>query len=124
MTDLHHAPLPDPFTFDDGHRVQHPGDWPERRDEMLRGLVEHEYGGLPPVPSGVTAEPLNTSRSRRWGDSSLTQYRVVHDDHPAFHFRLDVTVPPGDGPFPVVLNGDGCWRYATDELKRMLVERR
>jgi len=123
MADMDHGPLPDPFVFEDGQRVQHPKDWPRRRAQMLRTIVDVEYGGMPPAPTGVTAEPLHTSKSKHFGDSTLTQYRVVHDDHPAFHFRLDVTVPPGEGPFPVVINGDGCWRYATDEVRRMLVQR-
>jgi hypothetical protein len=33
----------------------------------------------------------------------------------AFNFTL-VMPPTGDGPFPVIINGDGCWRYLTNGI--------
>lgn len=115
--------LPDLFRFDDGRRLTDPVDWPARRREILELVVDVEYGRLPPVPAGLTAQPLHTTRPRRLPESTYTQYRVVLDDHPAFHFRLDVLVPEGDGPFPVVLTGDGCWLYADDAVRREALER-
>ena len=115
--------LPDPFQFDDGGRVQSPEDWRRRRHELIERTVGIAYGGLPPTPSGTTAERLHTHAVRRFGGAQLSQYRVVNDDDPAFHFRLDVLVPPGDGPFPVVLNGDGCYRYVTEEVTADILRR-
>ena len=36
---------------------------------------------------------------------------------------LSLWRPPGDGPFPVVLDGDGCWRYFDDQVVRQVVAR-
>ncbi|MFW6132305.1 MAG: hypothetical protein ACOC8F_00295 [Planctomycetota bacterium] len=117
------AELPDPFLLSDGTRVRTVDDWRRRREEIRELIVDVEYGGLPPTPSGVTAQPLHTHRKTPFGEASYTQYRVVHDDEPAFHFRLDVLVPASDGPLPVVLTDDGCWRYVTDEITRGIVGR-
>ena len=38
-------------------------------------------------------------------------------------FPLSLWIPPGDGPFPVILDGDGCWRYFNDEVVRSVLER-
>jgi hypothetical protein len=29
---------------------------------------------------------------------------------------MTLYIPPGEGPFPVVISGDACWRYATDKV--------
>jgi hypothetical protein len=110
------TPLPDPFQFTDGRRVQTVADWRRRRQELIELVVGIEYGGLPPTPSGVTGELLHTHKARRFLDASYSQYRLINNDDRACHFRLDVLVPAGPGPFPVVLTGDGCWRFVTDDL--------
>lgn len=116
------AELPDPFRFTAGSRVQSKADWRQRRSELVDLVVGIEYGGLPPAAQ-LTVQPLHTWIARRFGGARYTQYRLVHPDEPTFHFRLDVMVPPGDGPFPVVLTGDGCYRYATDELTHDILRR-
>lgn len=108
--------LPDLFQFNDGRRVKTEADWRKRRAELSDLIVDIEYGGLPPTPSGVTGERLHTHKVGRFLDAQYTQYRLINDDDPKFHFRLDVLVPDGDGPFPVVLTGDGCYRFVTDDL--------
>ena len=115
--------LPDPFMCDDGTRVTDPDQWPQRRREMLRTIVDTEYGGLPPTPAGVRGERLSTNRMARILDAQYSQYRISLEDHPAFHIRLDLVVPPGKGPFPVILNGDGCWRTLTDEILLAIMRR-
>ena len=101
--------LPNPFVFRDGRPVKTPSDWAARREEIRQLIVETEYGGLPPTPSGIKIERLHSSVAKTLGGADLTQYRLVNEDHPSFHFRLDVLTPPGkEGKLPVVLNGDGC----------------
>lgn len=78
---------------------------------------------MPPAPAGMIAEPLHTQHVRHLPGAVYTQYRLVHPDHPGFHFRLEVLVPRGDGPFPVVLSGDGCWLYSTMEVMANIVRR-
>ncbi|MBT7304509.1 MAG: hypothetical protein HN849_33560 [Victivallales bacterium] len=123
MTRPNPAELPNLFRFEDGREVRTVADWRKRRQELAESIVNIEYGGLPPTPSGVTGEPLHSHKEARFGDAQFTQYRIVNDDDPSFHFRLDVLVPAGKGPFPVVLNGDGCWRFVTDELTMDILQR-
>lgn len=115
--------LPNLFRFDNGEAVTQAAQWPRRRAEMLRAVVETEYGGLPPTPSSVKGERLGTSTVRRALDARNTQYRLTIDDDPGFQIRLDVVVPVGKGPFPVILNGDGCWRTLTDEILLAIMRR-
>ncbi|NQT18556.1 MAG: hypothetical protein HQ592_02545 [Planctomycetes bacterium] len=115
--------LPNPFLFADGRKVRTTEDWLCRRKELRDLVVEIEYGGLPPTPSGVSGEALHTHKEARFLDSSFTQYRIINNDHPSFHFRLDVLTPPGEGPFPVVLTGDGCYRYVTDDTTMNILRR-
>ncbi len=117
------AELPDPFRFEDGSRVATPEDWTLRRREITAKVLELEYGGLPPVPESLDVQLLHDSRPRRFPRSTYAQYRLVHGGNRAFHFRLDVHRPEADGPVPVVLAGDGCWLYATDEVRREVLGR-
>jgi len=123
MTEPKTTELPDPFRFENGRSLRTPDDWPKRRRELFDLVVGIEYGGLPPCPSGVTGEVLHTHKVRRFDDAGYTQYRLVNNDDPSFHFRLDVLVPHGQGPFPVVLTGDGCYRYVTDDITLDILRR-
>ena len=40
----------DPLRFDDGRQTTPPS-WLQRRRELARAIVPHEYGGLPPTPA-------------------------------------------------------------------------
>ncbi len=123
MTEAQMAELPDPFRFVNGREVRTVEDWRRRRQELSGLIVNIEYGGLPPTPSGVTGEALHTHKESRFLDAGYTQYRLINDDDRTFHFRLDVLVPPGEGPFPVVLTGDGCYRYVTNDITLDILRR-
>jgi len=123
-TDTRLAPLPDPFVYEDGSPVTHPGAWPHRRRALLERLVEIEYGGLPPVPSRLELECLDTSQPRRFGAGTRdTRYRLVHGEAPACQFHLDLLRPATEAAAPVILTGDGCWRYVSDALRRAILDR-
>jgi len=117
------AELQDPFLFEDGSRVATAEDWRRRRDEIARSIIDIEYGGLPPVPKGLRVEKLHTLQLDIPAEWTYTQYRLVLEEYPAFHFRLDVLVPARDEPVPVVLTGDGCWCYVTDEVSANVIGR-
>lgn len=108
--------LPDPFLFQNGRRVRTAANWRERRAEILSLIVEIEYGGLPPAPRETRFEPLHEARPKRFGGARFITGRVIMDDGQPYSFILQLLIPRGDGPFPVVLNGDGCWWYATDDV--------
>lgn len=123
MDILTQAELPDLFRCADGTRLARPADWPRRRRELLDLVVGIEYGGLPPAPAGTTGERLHTHKVERFLGAEHAQYRLTTGPERPFSFLLDLLIPPGAGPFPVVLAGDGCWRTLTDEITLEVLRR-
>lgn len=109
--------LPDLFTFQDGSRVLTADDWWRRRDELQELILDLEYGHLPPAPEALRVEDLHPTSVSRLHNARHNVYRlVIEGGAQPFWFYVDMLVPEGDGPFPVVINGDNCWRYLTDEI--------
>ena len=97
--------LPDPFVGRDGTRVESASEWTRHRP-WLRALLEHyEYGRMPPHAGAVDAEVL--WRRELLGGTAIEQ-RVVLSCGPerAIRIRASLTVPRGDGPFPVVFKNE------------------
>ncbi|MDX1932163.1 MAG: acetylxylan esterase [Capsulimonadales bacterium] len=118
------AELPDPFAFDGGGRVSDAGDWRRRRAELLNLILGTEYGHLPPTPTDVYAEILHAYTLHDPRGVSHATYRVVTEGGARpFWFLLSVLTPTGDGPFPVVLCGDACWRYITHRVESEILQR-
>jgi len=116
--------LPDLLTHDDGRPAQ-AATWPQRRSELYEAIIPHEYGGLPPAGVGTTATVL-CSQTVRGGDGLryLTcEVRTAFEGGGEHAFLLNLWVPPGEGPFPVILDGDGCWRYFDDAAVRAVLAR-
>ena len=116
------GPLPDLLVFADGTPVRTAADWARRRAEIADIIVPLEYGGMPPAlpPEATDVELLHgrANASRRFeieGVMQDTYYVEVSGGETPLRFTLTLWTPPGDGPFPVVLNGDGCWAYLTDK---------
>ena len=51
--------LPDPFIFEDGRRVKSVEDWEERRKELIKPVVELQYGDLIPEPEFLEILGIN-----------------------------------------------------------------
>lgn len=117
--------LQDLFAFRQGGRVRSAADWPRRRAECAAILLETCYGVLPPAPPPPFRQELLIQHGLRFQDDILhRQYRVHPIEGSDFGLTYDLFLPPGgQGPFPVILNGDGCWRYATDEVLRLVARR-
>ncbi|MDB4793774.1 hypothetical protein OAG63_01945, partial [Methylacidiphilales bacterium] len=118
--------LPDLFRFENGKRVRTRADWTRRRKELLDLIVKTEYGGLPPASVKVRAEELHRSGTPRLLDAELIQYRLtVEGASSSLSFRLDVLVPKGaiSNPSSVVLSGDGCWHFVSDEVAIEVLKR-
>jgi hypothetical protein len=115
--------LPDLFRFDDGTRVRDGEDWTRRRQEIAEALIPIEYGKIPPGPAATTATLICSSTAERFESATFQQFRVTIAQDVSFGFRLDLLVPRGDGPFPAIIYGDGCWRYLTDEITREILAR-
>ena len=42
--------LPDPFVFNDGHRLKDKSEWQARKAEIYKSAVDLQYGGAVPAP--------------------------------------------------------------------------
>jgi dienelactone hydrolase len=104
--------LPDLLTFADGRPVT-AGAWPARRAEVLETVLDLQYGHLPPAPEAVTAEALHPYFVSREPVVHGRHYRVTAG---RFSFLVNLVLPTGDGPFPAIVDGDGCWRGLTTEV--------
>ena len=110
----------DPLTSDDGVPVT-PADWSRRRDEMRNAIIPHEYGGMPPPPLSTTTV-LRCGSGIRGTEIDFRTYeiRVVLAEG-EICFPMYLWIPRGEGPKPVVLDGDGCWRYFIDDIVARVV---
>jgi len=91
--------LPDPFRFLDGRRVETPGDWRERRAEILKLFERYAFGTFPPRPAADHADVEETAHA-----GYRTRAVTLHlgpDGRAAYPFTL--TLPDGPGPFPSLL---------------------
>ncbi len=116
--------LPDPFAMPDGGRVATKEEWAKRSRMWREMVLEMEYGGLPPKPDGIEIETLCHSGVSRWpGVPNLWSYRVhCHGGRQSFSFCVKVLFPRAPGPFPAVVNGDGCWWYITEDVAQRALE--
>lgn len=122
--------LPDLFAFDGGGRVATAEDWRKRREELAEPILAIEYGHLPPAPAAVRGEVLHpTVITPAAGlEADQTQYRLVVEGGKApCWFILEIMVPRvperDQGPLPVVINGDGCWRYLSPQVVAEVLRR-
>jgi hypothetical protein len=122
-TEVPNAELPNPFRNDNGEIVRTPEDWPKRRDAIEDLVVGVEYGGLPPTPAATELEELHTAKVVRLNGARMRSCRIHTGPDPTFSFVMSMLIPPGDGPFPVVLSGDACWPYVTDEVTADILAR-
>ena len=113
--------MPDVLRFDSGELLREPAQWPARRLEIEARILPLAYGELPSAPKAVTCDVLHAAPVRRLQGASLLSCRVGVDGAAAFMLR--VFVPAEAGRFPVVLNGDGCWHYASDAVVEDVLRR-
>jgi len=106
--------LPELLRADCGTRIDRPDQWPARRAEVAAHLLPLAYGPLPPSPRQTDCELLHAATVRQFGGAHLLSCRVRPFGMASFALR--VLVPAGTGPCPVLLHGDGCWHYASDDV--------
>ena len=118
--------LPDPFTFEDGTRVQTASDWELRRKEIKKQLLDIEYGHLPDQPDALLATVRSTKLR---GDGSTLKHVVLsvipssNDPEQAFNFSLSLYVPPGNGPFPAIVKVSPDGTGNQEEINKTVVGR-
>lgn len=121
MVDSPFADWPDPLLNLAGQRVADPALWPARRQEIANLMLPLVYGALPPTPKSTRIVRLHNSAFRPLTGAHLLTCRIEPDAQPSFLLRL--FVPAAAGPFPVIVSGDGCWRYADDAAVQALLSR-
>ena len=82
-----------------------------------------EYGGIPPSPEVTRAELLHAHDLDGPPNAKYKTYRLTSGPGQGISFGLSLTIPDGEGPFPVALCGDGCWRYANDQVAEECLRR-
>ena len=102
--------LPDPFVFDDGHRVETEKDWAERRKEIYKSAVELQYGTISPSPESVEVEPLYLGAVGKPSGYKVT----VHANGKSLSFKM-VLFRARSLKAPAVISGDLCFQYAYDK---------
>jgi len=98
-------------------------DWTAKREALLLAWIGLQYGTLPPVPNAVQSEVLIRSTVRRFQDSENVQVRLTIPGPYPVSFRLDLLIPPSNGPRAVLLCGDACWHYVSDMVKEEVLRR-
>lgn len=104
--------LPDPFLFEDGHRVSSPDEWEARRAEIYKSAIELQYGTIAPDP-----EFLEIEATYLGGRGQVSSYRITTGtrENPV-SFRMQLYLPSrhvfdyenGKLP-PVIVDGDLCF---------------
>ncbi len=117
--------LPDPFAFPGAPRILSREEWPGCSAAWRDLILDMEYGGMPPKPESVEVETLSHSHVWHWpGAPKLWSYRVhCRGGARAFSFCVKILFPSTPGPFPAIVNGDGCWWYLSEDMLRGALDR-
>ncbi|NDB01211.1 MAG: hypothetical protein EBY25_09865, partial [Betaproteobacteria bacterium] len=114
--------LPDLLRFDAGLRLERPQQWEARRLEVSAHVLPTAYGPLPPTPALTRCEVRHVARVASLGGAPLLSCWVSPAGANGFPMR--VFLPPGTASgCPVLLNGDGCWHYASDAVIAAVLQR-
>ena len=115
---------PDLLTFKDGSIVN-ADSWSRRRKELSEGILPHQFGGMPPAPEHFDVIRRASSGIRHWPGVQYQTYeiRARLPESKEISLTLSLWKPPGDSPFPVLLDIDGCWRYFNDDVIRNVLQR-
>ncbi len=102
--------LPNPFLFNDGNEVKTEEDWQKRRGEIYKTAVELLYGTIPLKPEFFEVEPL----SHTYCSPCSYLIKTGTKENP-ITMTMVLFRPQGDGPFPVAVCGDMCFKYSYDK---------
>jgi dienelactone hydrolase len=98
--------LPDPLTFADGKRtVKTADDWKDRRAEIRQLFEKYQIGAVPPKPTLDHIVPLNESEANGFRTRVV---RLEYGPDSKITTQVTVTIPPGNGPFPVLMGASGA----------------
>ena len=95
-----HNGLPDPLQFLDGRLVDTAAGWPARRAEIWNLFQQYDLGRFPPKPRLDRVVPLGETRGPGWVTRDV---RLEFGPGDRGTLRVQVTLPDGPGPFPVLI---------------------
>ena len=108
------GPLPNPFLMKDGSTMKSREQWPQKRQELLDDMLPIFHGMLPPKP-----EIFHIRKLHQNARGCCTYMIEAGTKEKKLEFPMRIYFPKGqEGPLPVILTGDGCWMYWTDEIIR------
>jgi len=94
--------LPDPLKFLDGRPVRTSEDWKVRRAEIQKLFEMYDIGSLPPKPKLENIVAVDETK----GNGHVTRnVRLEYGPQRQATMEVSVTIPKGDGPFPVLIGG-------------------
>jgi dienelactone hydrolase len=97
-----HNSLPDHLVFADGRGVNTPDDWTARRAEIKKYYEMYDLGTLPPKPKLDNIVLIDETK----GNGYLTRnVRLEFGPGSKAALNVTITIPAGDGPFPVLIGG-------------------
>jgi len=111
--------LPDPFRFIDGSRVKTKADWEQRRQEIKAIIQYYGYGHMPPAPENVIAETL--SFKPIFDGAARREYLTLSmGPDNKITVNVQMLVPEGTGPFPVIIKNDSSHTGGTPIAKEIV----
>jgi dienelactone hydrolase len=114
--------LPDPFLMSNGKRVRTIDDWEARRRELRDLILGYEYGRMPTEATEVKATE-NSSQVDTATQRTTKQLTLTMGPGGKVSVPLVLSVPPGKGPFPIIIKGDLCWGRVKPEIVAEVVRR-
>lgn len=118
-----------PFLPDPLEGVKTVQDWAKRKAAIRADFERWVFGRMPPSPGNLRATVLE---SRKQGDVTMRDVRLEFGPGHKGTLRLQLVIPPGEGPFPVFLTNHartrpwivpavrrgyiGCIYFAADPL--------
>jgi hypothetical protein len=116
--------LPDPFVFMDGSRVKTPADWERRRAELQQMILYYEYGRMPSPPGNNKGVELISHNVSTPAEATHRQFKLTFGpEGRGGSILLDVMIPKGRGPFPVIVRGDWGWQKTPDDIAANVIKR-
>ena len=117
------AELPELLRKDDGSVIASTGQWRLHVRKIGPAWIDLVYGPLPPKPVRTRAQLLHRIESAPLGGAIQSHWRILCAAAPQQAFMLSLLRPPGRSRYPVILSGDACWRYTSDQAVHEILRR-